>query len=122
MNTLARASQFVAVILSIAMLAVPLSACLTPAGQMNEEEQECCLKMAERCETSMMPSSHPCCQHSVSHQAVTDSKIQRNDFSPAVGAQMIAASPMLRTIPQDKASSFESPPESPPQIVTVLRI
>jgi hypothetical protein len=122
MDTLARASQFVAVILSIAMLAVPLSACLTPVGQMSEEEQECCRKMAESCEPSMMPSSHPCCQHSVSHQAVADSKIQRNDFSPAVGAQMIAASPMLRTIPRDNASSFESPPESPPQIVTVLRI
>jgi len=119
---LARASQFVAVILSVAMLAVPLSACLTPVGQMSEEEQECCLKMAESCETSMMPSSHPCCQHSVSHQAVADLKIQRNDFSPAVGAQMMAASPMLRTIPRNNASSFESPPEGPPQIVTVLRI
>ena len=119
---LRRASQFVSITLAVVILALPLSACLTPAAQMSKEERECCQKMAGRCETSARPSSHSCCQHPVSHQALTASKIPRNDVGLAVGLLPEAALPLPRAITPTDATLFESPPESPPQIATVLRI
>src|SRR5205823_6572213 len=84
MNMLPRASQFVAIALAVLILALPISACLTPAAHMSNEQQECCRKMAGRCETSVMPSSHSCCQHPVSRQAIAASKVQRSDAGSAV--------------------------------------
>src|SRR6266700_2432860 len=122
MNTLRRASQFVAVALAGLILALPLSACLTPTAQMNKEQQECCRKMAGRCETSVMPSSHSCCQHPVSRQDMATSIVQRNDAGSAVAvlADVVPVLPQL--IVRSSSTSFESPPESPPQIINVLRI
>src|SRR5947199_8595050 len=122
MNMLRIASQSVAIALAVLILALPLSACLTPAAQMSKEQQECCRKMAGRCETSVMPSSHSCCQHPVSHQAMATSKAQRNDADSAVAmlAEGVPALPQL--IVRSSSTSFESPPESPPQIVNVLTI
>ena len=121
-DMLHKMSQLVSILLAVVILVLPLSACLTPAAKMSLEERECCQKMAGHCETSVMPSSHSCCQHPVSHQAVIASKIQRNDFGPAVAAPMVAAPPMPRIITRSSANSFESPPVSPAQTVTVLRI
>ena len=121
-DMLHKMSQLVSILLAVVILVLPLSACLTPAAKMSLEERECCQKMAGHCETSVMPSSHSCCQHPVSHQAVIASKIQRNDFGPAVAALMVAAPPMPRIITRSSANSFESPPVSPAQTVTVLRI
>jgi len=122
MSTLGRASQFVAIGLAIVILALPLSACLTPAAKESVEQRECCQKMAGRCETSVMPSSHSCCQHPVSRQAVTVSKVQRNDAGSAVVMLAEAVPALLQLIATSSSTSFESPPESPPQIVNVLRI
>jgi len=70
MSMLHRTSQFASIALSVIVFALPLSACLTPAAQMSKEQRECCQEMAGQCETSVMPSSHSCCQHPVSHHAV----------------------------------------------------
>ena|SRR5437867_3691248 len=122
MNMLPRASQFVAVALAIVILAVPLSACLTPVAKVSQEQRECCQKMAGRCETSVMPSSHSCCQHPVSRQAITVSRVQRNDAGSAVAVLADSFPVLPQLIVQYSSTSFESPPESPPQIVNVLRI
>src|SRR5204863_3050274 len=73
-DMLHKMSQLVSIVLAVVILVLPLSACLTPAAKMSLEERECCQKMAGHCETSVMPSSHSCCQHPVSHQAVIASK------------------------------------------------
>ncbi len=117
-----RLAQFLAVALAVITLALPLSACLTAAAKMSVEQRECCQKMAGRCETSVMPSSHSCCQHPAWPQAVTASRIQRNYFGSIVAVVVQGASSLPLVIAQSSASSFESPPESPPQTVTVLRI
>ena len=121
MVTVRRLAQFVAIALTTIILALPLSACLIPAQQMTVEQRECCQKMAGRCETSVMPSSHSCCQHPASPQAVTACKIQTNDFAPVV-AQIIQAASLPLTIARSKTSLFESPPESPPANHTILSI
>src|SRR5438132_13030903 len=119
MVTVRRLAQFVAIALTTIILALPLSACLIPAQQMTVEQRECCQRMAGRCETSVMPSSHSCCQHPVSRQAIVVSKVQRNDAGSAV-AMLAESAPALQLIVRSSSTSFESPPESPPQIIDVL--
>ena len=122
MNMLRRASQFVAIALAIVIPALPLSVCLTSAAKVIAEQRECCQKMAGRCETSVMPSSHSCCQHPVSHQAIAVSKFQTNDVGLAVAMVAETAPALQQLMVRSSSTSFESPPESPPQIVNVLRI
>ena len=121
-HMLQKMSQLVSIVLAVVILALPLSACLTSAAKMSLEQRECCQEMAGQCETSVMPSSHSCCQHPVSHHAVTASKIQRNDFGSVVTGLREAASLLPQVFTRSSATSFECPPESPPQIVIVLRI
>ena len=122
MDMLRRASQFVSIVLSIIVVALPLLACLTSFAEMSPEQRECCDKMADRCEMSAMPSSHSCCQHSVSQQAAAASKVQRYDCGLVVAVLGEAAPSQLRIISRGSATSFESPPEASPQLATVLRI
>lgn len=121
-DMLRRVSQFVSIALSITVFALPLSACLTSVAELSPEQRECCEKMAGRCEMSTMPSSHSCCQHPVSHQAATASKIQRYDGGLAFTVLREAVSSLPRVISRASATSFESPPEDPPQIANILRI
>jgi hypothetical protein len=123
MGKLRRASQFVSIILSAIVFAIPVSACLTPNADMSMEQRECCKKMADRCETSMMPSSHSCCQHPVSRHTAAASRIRSRDLGSAITmlAEDFSSLPR-RPMIEITASTFESPPESPPQRVTILRI
>ena len=122
MKMVRRASQFVSIALSIIVVALPLLACLTSFAEMSPEQRECCERMAGRCEMSAMPSSHSCCQHPVSPHTATASRIQSSDFGSAI--TMLAEPPSLLARPMIgiAANTFESPPESPPQSVNVLRI
>ena len=122
MRVLRRVSQFVAIALAIVIPALPLSACLTSAAKVSAEQRECCQKMAGRCETSVMPSSHSCCQHPVSRQDMATSIVQRNDAGSAVAVLAEGVPVLPQLIVRSSSTSFESPPESPPQIVNVLRI
>ena len=117
-----RVSQFVSIALSIIVIARPLLACLTSFGEMSPEQRECCEKMAGRCEMSVMPSSHSCCQHPVSPHTATASRIQSSDFGFAITMLAEAPSPLARPMVGITVSIFESPPESPPQSVNILRI
>ena len=122
MNMVRRASQFVSIALSIIVVALPLLACLTSFAEMSPEQRECCEKMAGRCEMSAMPSSHSCCQHPVSPHTANSSRIQSSDFGLAITMLAEAPSPLARPMIGISISTFESPPESPPQSVNVLRI
>ena len=44
------------------VLSVPILACALPGQQMSEEEQACCLHMADECSGSQMAESHSCCK------------------------------------------------------------
>jgi hypothetical protein len=104
------------------LLAMPVMACLVPDGQMTAEEHNCCQKMAHTCEAGVMPSSHSCCRHPVSHQDISVSKMQTGDlFLLTATIAETLTSPALVTI-NGIPRIFESPPESPPQTITVLRI
>ena len=122
MNMVRRALQFVSIALSIIVVPLPLLACLTSVAEMSPEQRECCEKMAGRCEMSAMPSSHSCCQHPVSQQTAVASKVQRHDYGLVVTVLVEVTPSLPRIISRGSATSFESPPEEPPQLATVLRI
>jgi hypothetical protein len=121
MLMLRRSSQFAAIVLIIAVVAMPAMACIVPDRQMTAEEQACCKKMAHACESSAMPASHSCCQHPVSRNAVNVSSIRTDHF--AVSAAVVEAV-FTPTTPasQQLVMKFESPPEGPLKISSVLRI
>jgi len=48
--------------ITVLWAATPAIACLVPVNQMTKAEPDCCLKMAQECGSSMMSSSHSCCQ------------------------------------------------------------
>ena len=122
-DMLRRTSQFVSIVLSVIVFAIPISACLTPSADMSMEQRECCEKMAGRCETSVMPSSHSCCQHPVSNHTAAAARVRSSDLGTALTmlAEDFSSLPR-RPMIEIAASTFESPPESPPQRVNVLRI
>jgi hypothetical protein len=106
------------------VLSVPILACALPGQQMSEEEQTCCLHMADECSGSQMGESHSCCNKlpqigasvfQVSNKyapATLDFAIQVElDLQPNVAIVFAAVLP--RVIPL---------PESPPGQPSVLRI
>ncbi len=115
-------SQFAAVLLIIAVVATPVMACMVPDRQMTAEEQSCCKKMARDCESSMMPTSHSCCQHPVARHAANIPSIRNGDIALCLAALVeIPFSPAI-SMSRSAVHAFESPPEDPLKISTVLRI
>jgi hypothetical protein len=110
--------------MAIFVLSLPILACALPGQQMSEEEQTCCLHMADECSGSQMGESHSCCnklpqigasvfQVSNKHAPVTLTfAVQVElDLQPNVAIFVAAVVPRMRVLP-------ESPPGQPP----VLRI
>jgi hypothetical protein len=122
LEMLRRASQFAAVLLIIAVVAMPVMACVMPNRQMTAEEQSCCKKMAYNCESSRMPASHSCCQHPVSRLIANVTTIWTGDIGFCVTAMIETPFSPAISMSRGAAHPFESPPESPLKISTVLRI
>jgi hypothetical protein len=59
---MSRAGALMMLVIVALWAATPTIACLVPMHQMTEAEHDCCLKMAQECGSSMIPSSHSCCQ------------------------------------------------------------
>lgn len=118
-----RATQFAALVLVIAIAGMPVMACMVqPGRQMTTEEHDCCKKMAQGCESSAMPTSHSCCSHRVSPQVACVSRVWSGHLGLVVAA-LVDTSFRAANPPTDGVVvGFESPPESPPQTSTVLRI
>ena len=92
---------------------------------MTAAERACCRQMADDCGSMAMPQSHSCCTTNV--QANSAPAIVRNSspFAPplaALGALdlVIAANPIAS--PGVQWLVVGSPPVSPPQSTTILRI
>ena len=115
-------SQVVAVFLIIAVVAMPVTACLVPDRQMTAEEQSCCKNMDHGCESAVMPDSHSCCQHPALRQTASVKKVQCGDLTISPGAFGETAIARLTPPIRSAFAKFESPPESPPASINVLRI
>jgi len=122
MEALHKLSQFAAVLLIIAVIAAPVMACMVPDRQMTAEEQSCCKKMAHNCESSVMPASHSCCQHPVARHSANVLSIRAGDIALCMAALVETPFSPAISMSRGTAHAFESPPESPLKITTVLRI
>lgn len=110
--------------MAVLVMSVPIFACALPGQQMSEEEQNCCLHMADECGSTQMGESHSCCnklpqvgasvlQVTSKYAPVTlDYAVQVTPDLPANAAKIVAAVlPLVIT-----------PPQSPPMQPSVLRI
>jgi len=52
--------KLVGLVIALVVLFVPVLACALPGQEMTEEEQACCMHMADECNGTQM-ESHSCC-------------------------------------------------------------
>ena len=111
---------FVAVLWAV----TPAIACLVPMQQLTPAERECCRKMAQQCGSSVMPSSHSCCQ---GHQR--DTSVSPVPTYASTRPFSVAIVPKTSIILIDSAATLPlspaleaPPPESSPGCSSVLRI
>jgi len=102
----------------------PALACLLPMQRMTPAERECCRKMAQQCGSSVMPSSHSCCQ---GHQR--DTAIGPVPTYAPTRPFNVAIAPRAAIIEIDSARisplspTLEAPPpELSPDCTSILRI
>jgi hypothetical protein len=105
------------------VLSVPILACALPGQQISEEEQSCCLHMADECGNPQMGESHSCCNRS---PKIAANQLQvTNKFAPVpfdYTVQIVAISlPNVASV-ESTALQVTPLPESPPGQITVLRI
>ena len=110
--------------ITVLWAATPAIACLVPMQQMTKAEHDCCLKMAQECGSSMMPSSHSCCQshHPDSAVNLVSTYAPTRPFDVAIvpntAILLIASASISRPSPALEAS----PPEASPGCRSILRI
>jgi|SRR6185437_7357280 len=104
----------------------PLMACMLPSNVMTPQEKACCMRMAQRCGDHTMPSTHSCCKTIASpdRDAVVSSSfgpVLHFDFVHAIQPTLTCGKLMRRSF--HPAFAFgQSPPESPPPSLDILRI
>lgn len=112
--------------LAISVWASPLMACMLPGGYLTVEERACCKHMADNCGQMTMPASHSCCKVVV-RQA--DSYLLNSRFSAVhsittvtlFGAAIDDLQPASR-LQAHVTLVGHSPPTSPPETISILRI
>ena len=118
--------RFSAVVAVLALIAAPLLSCFVPGHVLSTGENECCRQMAEQCGSKNMPSSHSCCKASVQD---SQPYVKGVDNPRLANPIVVTAVLPVISIPQLSVLSApsiveesHSPPLSPPESITVLRI
>jgi hypothetical protein len=116
-------SKLAAVILGLCVWGTPLMACLV-SDTLTEAERECCLQMADNCGSSAMPDSHSCCETTVQQldPYLANSRFDTGLSHPAI-IQVVGldfSAPLTLMVTQ--AAPTNSPPLSPPEAISILRI
>ena len=106
--------------------ASPLMACMIPASLLTDEERECCKNMADDCGHMDMPASHSCCKvvarqidpylinsrFPTLHPVPAVTLFVAVEMNPSTAKAWVACSPF----------HGHSPPLSPPDTISILRI
>lgn len=107
---------------ALLVLFVPILACALPGQQMSEEEQACCVHMADECGSAQMGESHSCCNQLPQTAA---SALQTSKYAPAT----LDAAQLAPDLQQNVVTIITAVlprvialPESPPSQPSVLRI
>lgn len=118
--------QFGVLVLLLVSCVAPAMACMIPDAQMNTEERACCRMMKNQCAQVEMPASHGCCQKTplgVRDNAL-DTKV--TNFYPVAAPIIWLTAFGLVNSTSSVAGWVEhpddSPPQSPPATISILRI
>lgn len=119
--------QLGALLLLLVSYVAPVMACTLPEAQMSAQERACCRMMKNDCgDMNMGSNGHGCCQK-MSHAAdLNGLQTERVNFHPAVIVAVWAVTTFV-VYPASKdyvrmQQPDDSPPESPPASISVLRI
>ena len=123
---MSRKGALAMLVVTVLWAVTPAIACMIPTRPMTQAERECCKKMAEKCGSSAMPSSHSCCK-ATTHQA--DSYVAKSRFTSGhdqhLSVPLIAATYDLTPESFSQARSVaqaHSPPVSDVETISILRI
>jgi hypothetical protein len=112
--------------LVVSLWASPLMACMLPGALLTVEERECCKHMADDCGQMDMPSSHSCCKVVVKQadSCLVKSRFQTVPVSPDVTLCVATVDHSLPANAGLTKTVFagHSPPVSPPETISILRI
>jgi hypothetical protein len=121
-------SKLVVFLVALSVWASPLMACMLPDATLTQEERECCRQMAGDCgEMNMdMPASHSCCKVTMRDldPYLINSRACGVQFHPTVILpHQTAGISLPQTFSQAEfAMAVHSPPVSPPEDSSILRI
>lgn len=118
--------QFGVLVLLLVSFLAPAMACMVPDAQMNPQEHACCRQMKNQCGQMEMPASHGCCQKTPPsvHDNALDTKSM--DFhavdAPVVWLAAFGLVNSTSAVADWVERSNDSPPDSPPSTISILRI
>jgi hypothetical protein len=118
-------SKVAVLVMVMSVWASPLLACMMPDALLSNEERECCKNMANECGQMEMPASHSCCKV-VGPQI--DSYVSNSRFPtihPAPAVTLLVAgdeNPLTNVTVAKSPFLGYSPPVSPPDTISILRI
>jgi len=118
--------QFAVVVLLLVSYLTPAMACMISDVQMTREERACCRTMKNQCGQMEMPASHGCCQKTPqsAHDSALDTKSVA--YHPvAVAMVWLTVAEQFHPTPITAGwveHSDDSPPQPPPNSISVLRI
>src|ERR1051326_9158301 len=117
-------SKLAALILTLCVWGTPLMACMVSDDALTEAERDCCLQMADKCGSAMMPDSHSCCDTTVQQldPYLANSRFDSTFSHPAVIELTAIDFFALVNLSPSRQSQAPSPPASPPETVSILRI
>jgi hypothetical protein len=118
--------QFAVLVLLLVSCVAPAMACMVPDGAMSAHERACCRMMKNQCGQMEMPASHGCCQKTPLgvHDNALDTKV--TNFHP-VAAPVVWSAAFELVDPTSAVADWversdDSPPDSPPSTISILRI
>ena len=117
--------KLAALVLALCVWGSPLMACIVSGDISTEAERECCQQMADNCGSVTMPDSHSCCKTTVREigSYLANSRFDFSYSHPAV-TQLVGMdfyAPATLTEAQSLVQTH-SPPVSPPETISILRI
>ena len=118
--------QIGVLVLLLGSFLAPAMACMVPDAQMNPQERSCCRAMNNQCGQMEMPASHGCCQKTLPgvRDNALDTKV--TNFHP-VAAPVVCLAVFELVSPTSTVAGWverpnDSPPNSPPSTISILRI
>jgi hypothetical protein len=124
MMRVSKAGALTMTFIAVLWAVTPAIACLVPVRQMTPAEHACCLKMAQLCGSSAMPSSHSCCQGHQRSSAV--SPVPSYSPNRHLGLTIVVPTSVVlinSALTSPLSEAMEAPPPvSSPGSISILRI